>query len=343
MVELHEMSVNYLSKEETRLKHIKDLDQLIKQLEEATIEQNLIINMQAEQIQKMKDRKDESQLPTPVPVPNFITNHLEILQQLIAMFGAVQDVATPYNTKLGPIRAIGKRGKGLSFPCGIVTDGKGNVYIVGNTIIQVISLEGQLIMEFGEGELTCPHSIALFKDWLFVTAYHQIIKYEENNYKLERKSESEFNVPLGIVVDDDEVYVADCLNNRIAVLSLDLKIIREFGKDKLIEPVDVKLNMNKVFVADNSKTHNVHVFSKSGDLLKNMIHLGHGTDWVFLCFDKFNNILISDSGDKIIQIYTLEGLLIHSIKCVYKPTGIAVTQDNIIICTDHSNHKINFY
>ena len=103
----------------------------------------------------------------------------------------------------------------------------------------------------------------------------------------------------------------------------------EFTELLLFEVIN-KVNNNKVFVADNSKHHNVHVFSKLGDLLNNIISLRGGTN-IFLCFDKFDNILISDTKGKIIQIYTLDGQLFHSIECNYKPKGIAVTHDNCII------------
>ena len=47
-------------------------------------------------------------------------------------------------------------------------------------------------------------------------------------------------------------------------------------------------------------------------------------------FDKFNNILISDSSGQIGQIYTNEGQLIHNIES-NGPTGIAVTQDLLLV------------
>ena len=51
------MSANYFSKEETRQKQIKDLDQLIAKIQEATIEQNLIVDLQEGYIEKAKKQK----------------------------------------------------------------------------------------------------------------------------------------------------------------------------------------------------------------------------------------------------------------------------------------------
>ena len=350
LVELHEMSANYFSKEETRQKQMKDLDQLIAKIQEATIEQNLIVDLQEQEIQKMQKRKEKFQQPTPIPLPHFDTSLLEDLLQKIERFGSLQDVAPIYRTKVHPIRSIGKEGKGrveLDHPRGVAIDGKGNIFIAdtGNGRIQLVSLEGQFIGEFGKKELGIPYSIALYNDWLLVTDLDlsKVLKYKTQNYKLECKSELKLNMSLGITVDNNEVFVADCNNNRIVVLSLDLKLIRELGNKKLVNPHDVKVNNNKVFVADSSKHHNIHVFSKLGDLLNSIINLRGRTGSIFLCLDKFNNILISDCLGKIIQIYTSEGLLIHSIECDYGPMGVAVTQDNIIICVDFSNAKLNLY
>ena len=350
LVELHEMSANYFSKEETRQKQMKDLDQLIAKIQEASLEQNLIVDLQKQQIQKMKNEKGQFQQPTPIPFPHFDTSLLEDLLQQIEKFGSLQDVAPIYRTKVHPIRSIGKKGKGrveLSGPRGVAIDGKGTIFIADmwNSRIQLVNLKGQFIKEFGKEELIWPHSIALYNDWLFVTDLdlNKVLKYTTQNYKLECKSELELDYPFGITVDNNEVFVADYNNNRIVMLSLNLKFIRELGNEKLVKPQDVKVNNNKVFVADNSEHHNIHVFSKLGDLLNSIISLRGGTGDIFLCLDKFNNILISDWSGKIIQIYTLEGLLIHSIECDYKPTGIAVTQDNIIICADWSSDKLNLY
>ena len=305
------MSANYFSKEETRQKQIKDLDQLIRGIKDATIEQNLIVDLQKQQIEKVNEGIEVFQQPTPIPLPHFDTSLLEDLVQKIEKFGSLQDVAPICRTKVHPIRSIGKYGKGrveLKNPHGVTIDGKGNIFIadMGNSRIQLVSLEGQFIKEFGKRELSSPHSIALYNDWLFVTDFdlNKVLKYKTSNYKLDCKSELELYCPFGITVDNNEVFVADFSNNRIVVLSLDLKFIKELGNKKLVKPRDVKVNNNKVFVADSSKHHNVHVFSKLGDLLNSIINLRDGIGTIFLCFDKFNNILISDWSCRIIQIHS---------------------------------------
>ena len=50
--------------------------------------------------------------------------------------------------------------------------------------------------------------------------------------------------------------MADCHNNRIAILNSELKLDRKIGKYKLKHPRDVKINKNNIFVADHNETNN---------------------------------------------------------------------------------------
>ena len=97
-----------------------------------------------------------------------------------------------------------------------------------------------------------------------------------------------------------------------------------------------------MFVLDKNKSHNnVHVFSKSADLLYSMISVKNGTSFMFMCLDQFNNIIISDTDYKSIQIFTFEGQLINSIQCEGYPMGVAVTNNNTIVCAE--SDSIKFY
>ena len=94
----------------------------------------------------------------------------------------------------------------------------------------------------------------------------------------------------------------------------------------------MKINENNIFVADNNEINNIHIFTKSGDIIRSFIKLDKGTSGIHFCFDLYNNIIVSDSINKSIQIYTINGELIHKIVCNDYPLGIAVDNNNNIIC-----------
>ncbi|KAI6658681.1 Tripartite motif-containing protein 2 [Oopsacas minuta] len=346
LVQLFGMKQDYLRKEVTRKKQIADLEKLIQQLMETNIQQNEVVKFQEEQMRQTRAEIQKCENETPIPIPSLNTEGLDSLLKQLEMLGFIQDIAVLYRNKTEHIRSIGGKGskKGaLYYPLGLALDGD-KIYIAdaNNNRIQIFSTEGKFIHEFSKGQLISPYGIALHNEWVFISDWrlHSILKYSKTNYKLIKRVN--VYIPLGLTTDTNgQVLVADCNNNRIAVFSSDLEYIREIGKDKVKSPRDVKMNNNKIFVADNNKINNIHIFSKSGDLLTSFIKLESGT-LIFLCFDLHNNIIISDYLGNSINIFTKDGQLIHKIKC-NKPTGIVVNNNFDIICASNSDNVINIY
>ncbi|KAI6661373.1 hypothetical protein LOD99_9956 [Oopsacas minuta] len=349
LVQLFDIKQDYLRKENTRKKQFAELEKMIRQLMETSIQQNDIVKLQEDQIKNWKKEQQKYEIETPIQIPFFNTEGLDSLLEQLEKLGSIQDIAVPYRNKTEPIRRIGKPGseKGeLNCPLGLALDGD-KIYIAdtNNNRIQIFSTEGKFIQEFGKGELDTPWGIALYKEWVFISDWglDAIFKFSKTNYKLIKSVKESVNVPLGLTTDTNgEVLVADYYNNRIVIFSSDLEYIREIGKDKLRKPNDVKINNNNIFVADNNEINNIHIFSKSGDLLKSFITLEKGRGFIFLCFDLYNNIIISDYFGKSINIFTEDGQLIHKIKCNY-PTGIIVNNNFDIICVSLSDKVINIY
>ncbi|KAI6661918.1 E3 ubiquitin-protein ligase TRIM71-like [Oopsacas minuta] len=349
LVQLFDMKQDYLRKENTRKKQVAELEKLIQQVMETSIQQNPILKVQERQLNNLEEEKMKYSEQTPIPIPSFNSEGVDSLLEQLEKLGSIQAIAGQqvYRNKTEPIRRIGKPGreKGeLYGPQGLALDGD-KIYIADtDNRIQIFSTEGKFIHEFGKGELSNPYGIALYKEWVFISdwRFNFIFKFSKTNYKLIKSVKRVVISPLGLTTDTNgEVLVADYNNNRIAVFSSDLEYIREIGKDKLIYPRDVKINNNNIFVADNNEINNIHIFSKSGDLLKSFIKLENRA-FIFLCFDLCNNIIISDNWGNSINIFTEDGQLIHKIKCNY-PSGIIVNNNFDIICASLSDKVINIY
>ena len=347
--QLNDLKQDYLSKEDLRKKQVQELEQMIGQLDDMSVHQNPNLKFHEENIDRTKEELKKAEQPTPVPVPHFSSEDLQSLLQQLERIGTVQEMSSLYFDKLKPVWSIGKEGnkKGeFDYPRGIRIEGE-KIYVCDsdNHRIQVFSKDGKFLTEFGKGQLVYPYDIAVYDKWAFVSdwAPNTVLKFRISNYKFMNKSvEGVLNEPCGLTVDRNEVLVADCRNHRIAVLNLDLHYLREIGKGMLKSPHDVKTDSNKIFVVDGNSSHNVHVFSKSADLLYSIISLKGGTYLhKFLCLDQFSNIIISDRTDKSIQIFTSKGQLMHSIQCGGYPRGIAVTNNNTIVCA--VDHSVKFY
>ena len=347
LLQLNDMRLEYLNKEETRKKQVSDVQKLISQLMEASIQQNPIVRLQEKQIESLGEEQKKYETPTPVPVPSIRTEGLESLLEQLRGLGPVHDVGAHYRERINPIRQFGRAGdkKGeLNCPSGIALYRNESIYIADtdNQRTQVFSTAGKFLSEFGKGQLSYPYSIALYDKWVFVGCLgftkKAVFKFRISNNKFICQSARDvLSCPNGITVDrDGEVLVADYNNNRIAVLNLELKLVRDVGKGKLECPRDVKVNNNNIFVADNNKINNIHIFTKSGDKIRSFIKLDNGTGYNHFCFDLYNNIIVSDFRSKSIQIFTIAGELIHKIVCESNPDGTAVDNNNNIICVCNS-------
>ena len=341
LVQLNDMRLEYLEKEEIRIKQVSDIKKLIIQLMEISIQQNPIVKLQEEQVKNLEEQQKNYEKPTPVPFPVVSTEGLESLLEQLRGFGTVEEVGRPYREKINPVRKFGKEGnkKGeLNYPSGLTLHRNVSIHIADtfNSIIQIFSTAGKFVVEFGKEQLYRPYSIAFNNEWVFVSDWNldAVFKFQIRNNKFVcRSAKGELKYPLGITVNTNgEVLVADCHNNRIAVLNSELKLVRKIGKDKLVCPRDVKINKNNIFVADNNEINNIHIFTESGDRIRSFIKLDKGTGLVYLFFDLYNNIIVSDNRSKSIQIYKINGEFIHKIVCKDYPRGIAVDKNNNIIC-----------
>ncbi|KAI6661694.1 E3 ubiquitin-protein ligase TRIM71-like [Oopsacas minuta] len=282
---------------------------LIQQLMKTTIQQNQVVKFQEEQMRQTRAEIQKCENETPILSISLNTKGLDSLLEQLEKLGPIQDTAVPYRNKTEPIRRIGGKGseKGeLYSPRGLAIEGV-KIYIAdtANARIQIFSTEGKFIHEFGKEQLNVPHGIALHNEWMFISdeGLDAVLKFSTTNYKLIQSVN--VSLPLGLITDTiGEMLVADSYNNIIVEFSSDLKYIREIGKDKLRSPRDVKINNNKIFVADINKINNIYIFSKSGDLLKSFINLENGEELIFLCFDLCNNIIISDNWGNSINIFT---------------------------------------
>ena len=125
-----------------------------------------------------------------------------------------------------------------------------------------------------------------------------------------------------------------------------LKFLKTIEHTSMTRPCDVKLLDNKVFVLSLNNPC-LHVFSQTGEKLRSFITCGQqGNKQVkigyYFCFDKQQNILISDYRDNFIKVFSQEGALLHTLGHTQEeekeitPMGIVVTNDNKIICSSYN-------
>ena len=185
LVQLNDMKLEYLKKEETRKKQVSELEKIIKQLKEINIEQNPIVKLNEEQIKNLQKELKKYENPTPVPVPAVSTEGLESLLEQLRGYGIVEELGGAYREKINPVRKFGTKGKEkgeLNYLNGLTLYRNESIYIADawNSRIQIFSTAGKFVAEFGKEQLHRPHSIALYDKWVFVSdfSHNAVFKFQ---------------------------------------------------------------------------------------------------------------------------------------------------------------------
>ena len=328
--ELQEIKDKYFTKETNRKAAREELLATQQHLQELSLKvnENKEYHQQATDI--YKERIQQLETPTQLPLPFLSFPTLNELRTAIAEFGEVKECKLDYSLKKQPVLAVGKRGcdhNELNFAAGLALDEVNQLICIAdrrNQRIQVVSFDGKFLKRFGQDILKQPWGIAMTEENVFVTdsRLHALLQFKKKDCKLVRRTgtegagEGQLNDPLGLCSDyNGDVYVADTRNNRVSVFSKQLQFLKCLGSQQLKTPVDVIVTPNSLVILDWSPNC-IHLYSRSGDLLSSCVT--HGEDGMlhkpfFFCLDKVGNILITDNMRDDVKILSPSGHLIHKI------------------------------
>ena len=299
------------------------------------------------QLMRQISEKDED---IPKITFNCETNKLEWLISNLGVLNIVENKIIPsknYDLINKPLKRFGKFGSGkekFNNPRGVLVE-EDRIFIVdmSNSRIQVFTLEGEYVNEFGKKELIWPWEIARWDNFLFVSDVkgNSLTKWHFREFSMEKHSRSikgsnpgQLVKPSGLAVDDEEIFVVEYGNNRVSVFDLDLQFKRTIVNNAICESNALRVSNNTVYIVE--RTGRIKLFSKTGQLLstikKNPIFSN------LIChfnFDFEQNFLISDSDKNCLFILSPEGNLLHSIHFktfkLDQPYGVGVTRDGNIV------------
>ena len=277
----------------------------------------------------------------------------------------VKPVVPDYRTKQLPTAYCCKKSSEqkspgeLNNPTGIAIHYKtGNIYIADsdNNRVQVFRYNGEYVFMFSE-KMYSPSGICISKNRVFVT---QANGHCINMYELEGKliksvgsegnGEAQFMYPLGLDVSDrtNNIYVCDCFNDRVQILTEELKYHSVLRIDLLKSPLDVKVTRDRVFVLSGSDPC-MFVFSSDHVLTNRLITKGVGKQAntpFYFDVDREHNIIMSDYGNHCVYVFNQEGEQIHKfgkegqgIGEFYQPHGVALDNTGriIVVCEKDTN------
>ena len=256
-----------------------------------------------------------------------------------------------YKNKKQPLVSVCARGIGdqqLHSPLGVTVDNKtGNIYVAdqSNNCVKVFNSTGEYLFKFGdkggEGKMYHPRGVAIYGDRILITqSNNYILNYQLNGMfvsgiRRKDRRELELSYPFGLTIDESngDIYICDCNNNRVQILNKDFSFKAQFGNNELIQPRDVKLSKEYIYVLDES-TPCLHLFNYNYILQKSVITRGKGMDVVYSYFffiDRTDNILITDFDSNCILIFNPNFQLLHNIPVSKSPTGVTVDNQGRVI------------
>ena len=142
--------------------------------------------------------------------------------------------------------------------------------------------------------------------------------------------------------------MCDCENDRIQILTEELKYHSMLGIDLLKCPRDIKVTRDRILVVDESDPC-MFVFDSDHVLTNRLITRGVGKQTSNpSCFDidREYNIIMSDYSNHCVYVFDQEGEQIHKfgkegqgIGEFYKPRGIALDNTGriIVVCRKDTN------
>ena len=356
--ELDNILASYLSykSELEKVKEKKIALERTKYIHQNELTNSLIKSVHEDFIARVNTELKSIKTPKEPKMLTFECDSNKMLAELNKLGKLVEKVRSgiDYKNKKQPLVSVCQRGKGmgqLNKPLGVTVDNKtGIIYLAdqSNHCVKVFDSTGKYLFKFGdnkgEGKMSLPLGVAICGDRILITQDDNcILNYQLNGKFISRigrlgRGELEFNNLFSLTIDESngDIYICDINNKRIQILNSEFSFKSQFGKDKLKDPLDVKLSKEYIYVLDHYNPC-LHLFNYNHILQKSYISLGEGMEVInsyFFFVDQTQNILISDFMSNSIHIFNSELQLIHKIPVSNHPTGVTVDKQGrvIVVC-----------
>ena len=243
----------------------------------------------------------------------------------------------------------------LNHPWGIATNPmNGNIYVANrwNHRIQIFSREGEWIRSVKDNEMNYPENIIFHNQLIYVQCSTATLKLFESTEKKEKSKSYDFGLG-GICTDNIHIYVGKWGRMNLIVLTLDLieenriSLKTEFCKEDT-KIRDISLSQELFYILLINTDFPIQAFSREGILTRCVVKKDSINCAYSFCLDQQHNILVADSGDSKVKIFSNEGKLLTQFgeKGQFSSlTGISPFQHDCIITTDYgmSRDKLQLF
>ena len=154
----------------------------------------------------------------------------------------------------------------------------------------------------------------------------------------------------GIAFDESTelMYIANCGNSRVQIVSLKGEFVRQFWNDQLRRPCGIAVNRESIFVTDIGY-HALYEFRKNDFKLINRIGTEGNKEGELchpngLCIDTNGDVLVADCNNNRVCVYSK---LFKFKSCIgigqlYYPTDVKLSADRVVVL-DRSPKCVQFF
>ncbi|XP_019617666.1 PREDICTED: tripartite motif-containing protein 3-like [Branchiostoma belcheri] len=252
-------------------------------------------------------------------------------------------------------RSFGRR-QGLTHPTGITVDSEDSILVADSSTayIYVYRNNGQFLFKFAgkgtnNGQLSLPLDIC-------TDSSRHIIVADSGNRRVELfTSRGEFIrhiatdvEPLSIAVGPDgQIVLTETVKHRgtVKVYGLNGMLERSFGRRQgLMHPTGITVDSEDSILVLDYSTAYIYVYRDNGQFMFKFAGKGTNNGRLSLpldiCTDSSRHIIVADSGNRRVEMFTSRGEFIRHIATDVEPLSIAVGPDGQIVLAEPLKKKV---
>ncbi|XP_078359472.1 protein meiotic P26-like [Oculina patagonica] len=228
-----------------------------------------------------------------------------------------------------------------------------------NNRVQIFSADGSYLREFGQRGIKAervrsPRAVAFTKNGDLIV-YHtgKISLFSESGQFIKHITNKHLKVVMSFsLASDDNIVACDWDDKKIKVLSPEgTKLLQCFTAPDCSESLYSAVYHQDMIFASYHGAHCLKVFNKEGVFLYDIGSEGSGDGQLSwprgITIDKFNNLIVSDSGNNRLQVFTLDGRFVNTIKEqiteLGSPHSISVSKTGQVFVTDVATNCIHVF
>ena len=232
-----------------------------------------------------------------------------------------------------------------------IDENTGNIAVAdfSNNRVQLFNSEGQYLNTVSDEEIIRPTSVTFTRSSnLIVIASRKIFRFHEKIQLVTNTTNKHLEEPFRLTMARDErMVVCDSVG--------DVKVLSPDGTQLLLTIRDLNhtvpnsaISHQDIFVVSYYRENNVKVFSNDGMFLYDIATPGSGDEQLNypagLAVDSFANLVVCDTGNSRIQIFTLDGKFVSKIQGPHTglacPYSVAVSPTGQLCITDLTKHWV---